>query len=98
MQTCYAYLGQYMDGFVTLLTPVIANFGNEDACIAATEVWENIAAEYKNDRDIGGTLSNYVVGNVGTAVVSLLLKNLAVMEDEDDNDENPISDSASKAL
>lgn len=40
---------------------------------------------------------NYIVGGYGLKIVAGLLKNLVAMSDED-SDDNPISDSASKAL
>ncbi len=44
-------------------------------------------------------MSNFITGAYGQKIVASLLKNLSKMEgDADDNDDNPISDSASKAL
>lgn len=62
------------------------------------EVLENVAAEYKELSDDKNTVVNYITGNTGQKIVASLLKNLSVMEDGDENDDNPISDSASKAL
>lgn len=43
--------------------------------------------------------SNFITGVIGQKIVASLLKNLSKMEEDvDDNDDNPISDSASKAL
>lgn len=41
---------------------------------------------------------NFITGALGQKVVTSLLQRLSTMEDGEDNDENPISDSASKAL
>lgn len=47
VKTCFQFLGPYMDGLPGLLEPIINNHKNEDCCIAAMQVWENIAAEFK---------------------------------------------------
>ena len=41
---------------------------------------------------------NFITGNYGQKIVASLLQRLSAMEDGDDNDDNPISESASKAL
>lgn len=63
------------------------------------EVWENIADQYKELTDAGNkNVANYIVGGYGLKIVAGLLRNLVAMSDEEDSDDNPISDSANKAL
>lgn len=63
------------------------------------EVWENIADQYKELTDAGNkNVSNYIAGGYGLNIVAGLLRNLVAMSDEEDSDDNPISDSANKAL
>lgn len=33
---CYRYLGNYISGFLGLLTPIMTNYKDEDNCIQAT--------------------------------------------------------------
>lgn len=87
-----------MEGLVQLLEPLIRNTKNEDACVAAMEIWENVAAEYKEISEENKNAVNYITGTNGQKIVASLLSNLSVMEDGDESDDNPISDSASKAL
>ena len=46
VRVCYDYLDNYMNGFVTLLEPIVKNVSDEDNCIQAIEFWESIATEY----------------------------------------------------
>lgn len=63
------------------------------------EVWENIADQYKELTDAGNkNVVNYIAGGYGSNIVAGLLRNLVAMSDEEDSDDNPISDSANKAL
>lgn len=32
-----------MDGLVQLLTPIVSSTANEEACVSAMEIWENVA-------------------------------------------------------
>lgn len=49
------------------------------------EVWENMAAEFKENSDTK-KVQNFITGQIGQSIVTSLLKNLAVMEDAEDSD------------
>ena len=47
----YEFIGSIMNDLFSLLLPFIKATNNENVCIAATEIWENLAAEYGNQND-----------------------------------------------
>ena len=79
VKTVFESIAPYIKDFVPLLSPFITNTENEDTCVAAMEIWENIAEECKEASDS----INVFTGPVGTEVVTSLLKNLSFMESED---------------
>lgn len=58
VKTIFEYMGPYLPAFYPLLEPFMCHPEKEDTCVAAMEIWENIAAESK-DSD---TNSNVISG------------------------------------
>lgn len=99
IRVCYQHLDHYMNGFITLLEPIIKNFNDEDNCIQAIEFWEELASEYKFRSDVDTNVKNYISGEIGTKVVTWLLEALCSIDnDKDDHEENGIDDAAAKCL
>lgn len=93
VKSVFEDLSPYLKDFLPLLEPFMINTENQDVCVSAMEIWENIAAECKE----AANPPKVFTGELGTKVVTLLLKNLYAMETED-FEGNEVSDSASKAL
>ena len=62
------------------------------------ELWETVASEYRERSEEDPNVANYITGANGEKIVTWLLANLCVVEENDDNEENGIVDSASKCL
>jgi len=62
-----------MNGFITLLEPIIKNTREEDDCVQGIEFWESISTEYVYRVNEGLNPNNYVTGENGAKVVSWLL-------------------------
>lgn len=88
-----------MNGFITLLEPIIKNYKDEENCIQAIEFWEELAGEYKFRSEADPCARNYITGEIGTKVVTWLLETLCSIDsDKDDNEENGVDDAAAKCL
>ena len=44
----YEFMGTIINELFNLILPIMTATNNEEACVAATEVWENLAEEYGN--------------------------------------------------
>lgn len=99
IRVCYQHLDHYMNGFITLLEPIIKNYKDEENCIQAIEFWEELAGEYKFRSESDPCARNYITGEIGTKVVTWLLEALCSIDsDKDDNEENGVDDAAAKCL
>lgn len=81
VQVCYQHLQNYMNGFITLLEPIIKNTKDEQNCIQAIEFWETLSSEYKVRSDQSVNAKNYITGEVGNKVITWLLEGLCAIED-----------------
>jgi hypothetical protein len=86
----------YVEGFATLIDPILRNPKEENTCILAMDFWATFAKQEKNIEENPNQLK-FITGVFAERLVEGLLHNLCEME-EGEEEENGISDAASSAL
>jgi hypothetical protein len=86
----------YVEGFASIIDPILRNPKDENICILAMDFWATLARQEKNI-EFNPTQIKFISGALADALVKNLLQNLCEV-DEHEEEENGISDAASSAL
>jgi hypothetical protein len=86
----------YVEGFATLIDPILRNPKDENNCILAMDFWATLARQEKNIEENPNQF-RFIEGHFADRLVEGLLQNLCEV-DKDEEEENGVSDAASSAL